>query len=717
MTMFHSLRGKLIAATLLIQIAMIAVLAWNGQQLIEERLLRQFEQRIKATTPLLSAALITPMIERDFATAKEILMAMQTQEDFAYLVLSDAWGKPVAAEGRPLYDPLPPPSPPLSVDVERQLVQYDARIVIEYAGQRYGELAFGIKLDFLQRALREHLLQILTIAVFGTLASALLLIVISLWLTRHLKQLTQASEALACGHPHQPLTIASHDEIGTLARSFESMAATLGARDAEQRAMLNNGIVGIVKMRNRHFVWANQAFEQLLGYGPGELNGHSNRIIYPDDAAHAAMASAPEALQRGEIWRSQVQYRRKDGTLRWFDLSGGALPDGDSLWSMVDITDLKHAIDAAEEANRAKSRFLGNMSHELRTPLNGVLGMTQLLMTTALSDEQQDYAAQIKLSTADLLRTINDLLDISKLETGRIDLENVEFNLGTLLHETLPALEMQARAKGLIFGYYLDPALPGRLRGDPRRLAQILANLVGNAIKFTDQGKVAVSLSGQTAADGQIRLHCEIRDSGIGIPAERLPDLFAPFHQVDASTTRRFSGSGLGLSIAKRLVEMMGGAIGVDSLEGQGSTFWFDCPCIPAGTPPTPAEEQPATFDAVTMLSRLGGDRDLAQVIVESLIVDMPKRLADLVAAAARDDAVTARREAHTLKGLADTGGNATLRQAAFDIQLLCEDGNLAGIADRLPYFETLLAQALAEWRAYLASTEEKVGAGKTAPA
>jgi signal transduction histidine kinase len=143
------------------------------------------------------------------------------------------------------------------------------------------------------------------------------------------------------------------------------------------------------------------------------------------------------------------------------------------------------------------------MSHELRTPLNGVLGMTQLLMTTALTDEQQDYAAQIKLSTADLLRTINDLLDISKLETGRIDLENVEFNLGTLLHETLPALEMQARAKGLIFGYYLDPALPGRLRGDPRRLAQILANLVGNAIKFTDQGKVAVSLSAQTAAAGR----------------------------------------------------------------------------------------------------------------------------------------------------------------------------------------------------------------------
>lgn len=587
MTLLH-MRGKLIAATLLIQIATIAVLVWHDQHLIEERLLRQFEQRITATTPLLSAALITPMRQRDFASAKEILMAMQQQEDFAYLVLSDAEGKPVAAAGRRLYDPLPLPSPLPAANARQPLSQYNARIVIAYAGQHYGELAFGIKLNFLQRALHEHFWQTLTIAFFGLLASALLLITISLWLTRHIKQLTQASEALA---------------------------------------------------------------------------------------------------------------------------------DGNSLWSMVDITDLKNAIHTAEEANRAKSQFLGNMSHELRTPLNGILGMTQLLMTTSLSEEQHDYATQITISTSDLLHAINDLLDITKLESGRINLENVEFDLGTLLHDTLHPLKTQARTKGLIFAEAIDPSLPRRLRGDPYRLGQILVNLVDNAIKFTDRGKVAISLSTQTTSDGRLRLRGEIRDSGIGIAAAHLPNLFAPFHQVDASTTRRFGGSGLGLSIAKRLVEMMGGRIGVDSLEGQGSTFWFDCPCIPADTPPTPAEEQPAMFDAVTMLARLGGDHDLAQIIVTGLITDIPIRLADLITAMAHDDSVTVRREAHTLKGLADTGGNATLRQAAFDIQLLCEDGNLAGITERLPRFETLLTQAIAEWRAYLANNTEKVGAGGTAQA
>jgi|GEM_PF-6309598 len=616
--MFPSLRGKLIAATLLIQILMIALLAWNGQRLIEMRLLDQFEQRIRTLTPLLSAALITPMIQRDYAVAAETLNAMQAHDDFSYLVLSDANGKHFAANRWLIGEPLPPPSPPLSLETARQLDRYDARIAIAYAGQHYGELAYGLKLDFLRRALREHLLQSISIAFFGTLAASLLLVAISLWLTRHLKRLTLASEALAAGQPHQPLAIASHDEIGKLACSFESMANALGARLAEREAV-----------------------EQHL----------------------------------------------------------------------------KHALQSAEAANRAKSQFLASMSHELRTPMNGVLGMTQLLATTPLTAEQRDYAEQIRLSTADLLRVINDLLDMATLETGGIELNAVDFDLADWLDANLAPLAAQAQAKGLLFHQSIDPALPSRLRGDPRRLGQVLVNLVGNAIKFTPSGKVSVRLS---AAPGthQPVLRGEIRDSGIGIASARLPDLFVPFHQIDASTTRRYGGTGLGLSIAKRLIEMMGGTIGVDSTEDVGTTFWFTCPCAAVVTTnQVPTSTAAASFNAAVMLAHLGNDRALAQMVIESLIADLPERVASLNAAAAAKDLATARREAHTIKGLADTGGNAALRQAALDIQLLCEQENLADAVAKLAHLPPLLAQALDEWRGYLAQHDEKVGAGDTAPA
>jgi PAS domain S-box-containing protein len=847
--MITSLRGKLIAATLLIQVALIGVLTWHSQQLIEQRLLMQFENRLALLSPLLSAALLSPLITRDYALAEGTLNAMQAREDFNYLVLLDSAGHRFAVNRWPEDRTLPPPSPPLTQTGPRP-ERYDVRIPIVYAGQAYGELAFGVGLDFLHRALHEHLLQALTIALAGMLASAALLILISLWLTRHLKRLTQASEALAKGEPHPPLAIVTHDEIGALAHSFESMASALSrrmddlrsaeqaatrqtlryqtllhtasdgmhvmdpegrlveasdsfyrmlgypvgtplmiwdwddhwtkaeileqlprrgtddaifetrhrradgtiidveivthgieidgkqyiyasARDitarkaaenqlkafaAEQQAMLNNGIVGIVRLRARRVVWINAAFAGSIGYAPEELQGRPSRIIYPDDASYAAMESNYALLQRGEIWRGQAQFVRKDGTLRWFDVSGGLLPDGDSLWSMLDITDLKNALHAAEKASSTKSRFLANMSHELRTPLNGVLGMTQLLQTTALTDEQRDYAAQIVLNTQSLMQAINDLLDIAELETGKLQLDRVDFDLATIFDQTLDALAPLARAKDLVFSRYLDPALPRRLEGDPKRIAQILDILAGNAIKFTASGKVAVSLALESFAAGRVRLRGEVRDSGIGIPADKLADLFAPFNQIDATMTRRFGGNGLGLAIAKQLVKAMGGEIGVASSASEGSTFWFSI-VTPAAPPAESANGTAgatmASFDTTALLARFGGDRDMARLLVASLLDDMPARMDSLVAALAQNDTATARREAHTIKGLAETGGNAALRQIALDIQLLCENDNLAGVAAHLPQCESLLANAMAEWRAYLAAQE--VGAGSTA--
>jgi PAS domain S-box-containing protein len=338
--------------------------------------------------------------------------------------------------------------------------------------------------------------------------------------------------------------------------------------------------------RNRRICSDN--FHALLGIPPGTKLDDLNLLlsrVHPDDVARSRGAPL-EATPAEPAYRCEYRVLLEGGAERWiaekatvsWDESGAITR---ITGAIVDISDLKLAEQAtldskraAEAANRAKSHFLANVSHEIRTPMNGVIGMAQILAETTLDSNQREYVDIIRGSARALLSLINDVLDLSKIEADRLELEHVEFDLRDVIYETVAAMALQSAVKGIEIIVNFGAGIPVLARGDPGRLRQIITNLVGNAIKFTHEGHVVLDATGARGADGRASLRIEVTDTGIGIPPDRLDRLFKTFSQVDSSTTRHYGGTGLGLSIVKRLAEAMGGSVGVCSSPGRGSTFW-----------------------------------------------------------------------------------------------------------------------------------------------
>ncbi len=542
----------------------------------------------------------------DADSGREILRALDAEKNITRACIYDNGGKVFAGYRR---DPAQSDEtfPPVQTSgtlrtKETQGLFEPITLNGEKIGTIYVESDFGKLHDRTSRSSTIRLLVSLGSLVIAFLLSSRLQKVIS----EPLRSLAETALSVSANENYATRAKkTSNDEIGFLFDRFNAMLSRIQQRDAalqrahseleervnERTAFLNalvenTPLAVVVVNGNREVQLCNPAFLKLFQYRQEEVLGRRLDTLILNDEMRKKMDSTYGMREADRPIDLVAQRCRKDGTLVDVEIHGAPLlvrgAVSGALRIYQDISERKRveqemqrAKEVAEAANEAKSEFLANMSHEIRTPMNGIMGMTELALETELTPEQREYLDTVKFSAESLLTVINDILDFSKIEARKFNIDTIDFDLRDNVAETMKTLGLRAHQKGLEIAYDLQSEAPETVIGDPGRLRQVLLNLVGNAIKFTERGEVTVIVEATSQTADQVDLHFVVSDTGIGIPAARQAAIFEPFTQADGSMTRQYGGTGLGLTISARLVEMMGGRIWVESEEGKGSRFHF----------------------------------------------------------------------------------------------------------------------------------------------
>ena len=585
---------------------------------------------LSALADILGANTAASLAFNDRKSALDMLAALRAERHIVAACLYDSRGMVFAEYRREGIGPelaMPPWHADGAQFQKDSLILYRS---VSLETEKSGSIAIISDLGALQAKIRQYLEISVVVILFSSLATYLVSSRLLRLITEPILHLAQVAAKVTAKEDYALRALPrGEDEVGALIGSFNQMLERIQERDAalqgakselelrvqartqelqlevnermraeetlsDERKILRALIDNVpdfmyVKDTDCRFLVANLAVaRQMGGTTPEELLGKNDFDFYPRELASVFYEDEQRVIRSGQaevnreetgvdshgsvsqVMTTQVPLRDKNGRVT------GLVGIGRDITHLKKVQgEMQKAREAAEAASQAKSEFLANMSHEIRTPLNGVMGMTDLALGTDLTAEQREYLETVKMSGDSLLTVINDILDFSKIEAGKIDLEALDFNLRDSLESTLKALAVRADEKGLELLCEVAPEVPEVVRGDSSRLRQIVVNLVGNAIKFTDSGEIAVKVQAEAREGPDCVCHFTVADTGVGIPENKRELIFKPFSQADTSTTRKYGGTGLGLTISTRLAEMMGGKIWVESEVGRGSQFHF----------------------------------------------------------------------------------------------------------------------------------------------
>ncbi len=622
-----SLRFKTIVGIAVIQAFLLIIIIWNAQLMMRESHKQELRQRASTAARLLAMTTKDAVLSMDLATLTGFVKAVVKNPDFTYARVLKTDGHVLAAAG--MSEALTQ-----SFQLVENIDGIDDRTfgwseAIEEVGLVYGRVEIGLSTQSIVDALNESQARLTSIALFEIGLSIMLSALLGSYLMRRLNRLEEASRRISVGDVGYQIDEVGNDEIGITAKAFNEMSRRLHVsveeinkknkfleaeitkrQEAEEQLILHrDNLESLIQEKTLEVQRSKSMLQNVLDSMPYGVTiiGFDKRIRYANEVALSMIGYESQESIKGSFCHDAFcpanvgqcpvidldqELDRSERVL--ITKSGKQIPILKSaiklmldeelvlLESFVDITerkrienDLRQSKIDAENANNAKSQFLANMSHEIRTPLNGIIGMAELAMETTLSVEQRKIIDTIDKESSSLLELINSILDYSKIEVGKFQLESIPFDLRILIEDVASSIAIRAKNDGLEFVSFVSHDIPQSLVGDPGRLRQVLNNLAGNALKFTETGEISIRAKTLASQASSVMIHFEVTDTGIGIPKGFQKTIFEGFTQADGSTTRKYGGSGLGTTIAKQLVELMGGEIGLVSEPGEGTTFWF----------------------------------------------------------------------------------------------------------------------------------------------